>query len=303
MKRGTPQHPKVDLLMFGLTLPRPAVVGHLELLWHFAARYAPRGDVGRFTDAQLAAAACWEGDPARFVRALVDCGWLDDCDEVRLVVHDWHDHADDTTRKHLKRHGQDFCRPVRTVSRQRRPRVRTESVSRRPAVAVPSHSQAEPLPEPVPPRPRPEGDPPGFDRDGAVREGYALLREIGKATGVDPQQLLREASTIKASGWYLLALDGAKYEHLVRTVDRLRDRAAPLRRIEAPPEPVPDLSSAPALAAEFLAWFAINRQGDEMQGQGLARWRDVKRIPMGPLAVAISGQVRRLTEQPVPVGS
>jgi hypothetical protein len=47
MKRGTPEHPKTAHLMAALSIPRPYAVGILELLWHFTARYAPRGDVGR----------------------------------------------------------------------------------------------------------------------------------------------------------------------------------------------------------------------------------------------------------------
>jgi hypothetical protein len=37
MKRGTPDHPKVHPLAEALGVRRPVVLGHLELLFHFAA--------------------------------------------------------------------------------------------------------------------------------------------------------------------------------------------------------------------------------------------------------------------------
>ena len=49
MKRGTPDHPKVAKLasMIGLPIPwaLPYTVGLLEMLWHFTAKFAPRGDI------------------------------------------------------------------------------------------------------------------------------------------------------------------------------------------------------------------------------------------------------------------
>lgn len=95
MKRGTPDHPKMLELAAKLDVERYAVVGIMELLWHFAGRYAPRGDIGRFSDRAIAEAVGWRKDPKILVRALAGTGWLDETAECRLVVHDWPEHADD----------------------------------------------------------------------------------------------------------------------------------------------------------------------------------------------------------------
>jgi hypothetical protein len=81
----------------------PAAVGYLELLWHFTAEFAPQGDIGRFTDKRIEAGVSWSGSSGSLVSALIEAGWVDRNQQHRLVVHDWHDHADDAVRKKLNR--------------------------------------------------------------------------------------------------------------------------------------------------------------------------------------------------------
>ena len=103
MKRGTPDHPKVLDLQQRLGIGRALAVGLLELLWHWTARYAPAGDVGRWSDGALAAGCGWDGDPAALVSALVAARFLDEHATARLVVHDWREHADDAVHSALYR--------------------------------------------------------------------------------------------------------------------------------------------------------------------------------------------------------
>lgn len=118
MKRGTPDHPKVAYLASLLNVPTYSAVGILELLWHFTARYAPQGDIGKHPDSVIAKAVYWQRPTGeRGVRpecklsgALVTAKWLDTCQVHRLIVHDWCDHADEAVRKFLSRHGLDFVR-------------------------------------------------------------------------------------------------------------------------------------------------------------------------------------------------
>ncbi len=140
MKRGTPEHPKVFRLAKLLNIPHYGAVGILELLWHFTARYAPQGDVGKHPDQFIAKALCWEKPTGRkgispsfvLINALVEAKWLDSdprvtcqwtpsdhqvtcqCTFNRLIVHHWCDHADEAVMKFLSRHSLDF---VSTVSR------------------------------------------------------------------------------------------------------------------------------------------------------------------------------------------
>jgi len=110
MKRGTHDHPKLKALARTLGVPRPHAIGVLELLWYFTATYAPRGDVGRYSDADIAEACEWppDRDPSELVRALVSCRWLDEHPTYRLVVHDWPEHADPYVHATLAKRGETF---------------------------------------------------------------------------------------------------------------------------------------------------------------------------------------------------
>jgi hypothetical protein len=144
LKRGTPDHPKLLALARALGVHRVVAVGTLELLWHWTARYAPRGDVGRYPDESIAQGVLWDGDPSALTRALAASGWLDECSEHRLIVHDWAQHADDATKKHLSRNNLQFaCVSRQSPDKSRQRRTKSRNVT--PAVAKP-----EPLPEPEP---------------------------------------------------------------------------------------------------------------------------------------------------------
>lgn len=108
-------HPKFADLKVMLKRPKFAVLGCLEALWHFTAEYAPRGDVGRFSDAQIEAWVDWDGEPGELVRALVAARFLDVDVEHRLAVHDWADYAPDYVKKRIKRQGLDFVRAKRYI--------------------------------------------------------------------------------------------------------------------------------------------------------------------------------------------
>ncbi len=108
MKRGTIDNPKTARLAAALGLETWGAVGILESLWHFAARHAIRGDVGRWTDEDIANAIGWKGDSAVLIEALVKSRWLDKSKKHRLLVHDWHDHADQSVSKTLRNRSETF---------------------------------------------------------------------------------------------------------------------------------------------------------------------------------------------------
>jgi hypothetical protein len=108
VKRGGPEHPKTKRLAKCLQQPPCVAVGVLELLFHATAKYARTGNIGRWTNAEIAEGCGWDGDPDQLVNALIECGWLDLHPEHRLVVHDWHDHADQSVIKTIRRNGEEF---------------------------------------------------------------------------------------------------------------------------------------------------------------------------------------------------
>ena len=82
MKRSAVGSPKLLDLIDGLRrlrVPKAQAVamGSLEGLWIFAAQHAPRGDVGRWSDEQIARACGWEEQGGDLLALLVETRWLD----------------------------------------------------------------------------------------------------------------------------------------------------------------------------------------------------------------------------------
>jgi len=80
-------HPKLRLLAKELDISIPETIGHLHLMWWWAVDYAEDGDVTRYKDF-IPFAAQFEGDADKFVKALINFGWLDEVDN-KLIIHDW----------------------------------------------------------------------------------------------------------------------------------------------------------------------------------------------------------------------
>ena len=152
MKRGTPRHPKVGHLCELLGVRVPTAVGYLELLWHFAAEFAPQGDIGRYEDARIEAAVYWKGKRGSLVTALLQARFIDATPEYRLVIHDWHEHADDAVKKRLERGKLKFLSVIEKVTGQRQ--ISADIGGQRPTSAengcLPEPSLALPVPEPSP---------------------------------------------------------------------------------------------------------------------------------------------------------
>lgn len=102
MKRAAFQHSKLRRLMRCLDIPLYAAVGILETLWNLCARESPQGNIGKLSNEDIADALGWK-DSAQLISALLECGWLEKSHAHRLIVHDWHDHADDAVKKWLQR--------------------------------------------------------------------------------------------------------------------------------------------------------------------------------------------------------
>lgn len=183
MKRGTPRHPKVAHLRQILKVGLATAVGYLELLWHFAAEFAPRGDVGRYDDLRIEAALDWHGKPGRLVSALIESGWIDRHSECRLCVHDWADHADDAVRKRLSRLGQQFVVVTPKVTGRYPDIVResADNVRQNPVMSRLPEPEPEPVPEPEPSA-APEPPPPAAELKRGIR---ALATKTGSNGHVD----------------------------------------------------------------------------------------------------------------------
>lgn len=105
MKANTPELMKFKRLQRKLSESRRGTVGLLESMWIEVSRNCPEGDIGRFSNEEIAIMVDWDGDPDLLVESLVDCKWLDKCSTHRLVVHDWSDHCPTYIKGGLSKRG------------------------------------------------------------------------------------------------------------------------------------------------------------------------------------------------------
>lgn len=105
MKSGTLDLMKFKLLMRDLGESIRGAAGILEVLWQRACKDCPRGDIGRFSNDEIAVMADYQGDADALVAALVRRGWIDENETHRLVIHDWHEHAPNYVKGVVARKG------------------------------------------------------------------------------------------------------------------------------------------------------------------------------------------------------
>ncbi len=87
--RAVPDHPKFSQLKARLRQPKGAVLGWLESIWHFAGRFTPQGNIGKYTDEAIEAWVEWDGKPGDLISALLWSGWLIESPVHRLTAWRW----------------------------------------------------------------------------------------------------------------------------------------------------------------------------------------------------------------------
>ncbi len=230
MKSGTTERLKFKQLMRRLHLSLWQARGLLDTLWEFARNNAPRGDVGRYCNEEIAIGIDWQDDHDKLVAALVETHWLDPLDGAdRLYVHDWHDHAEDSVHRRLARSGDKFAngslpsfarlndsewRKARQAWHEKHGLDIDEMLSKQKSTAFngdltafnpkkcgsnAAQPEPEPVPEPLPiPLPEPEPEPEAKQKN-AARSGSGQAGVFGKVS-----RLVLE-DTGKLLGWYYAA--------------------------------------------------------------------------------------------------
>jgi hypothetical protein len=103
VKQSAHDHPKLRTLARILGIPQYAADGVFDRLIRVTSKYAPRGDIGKWTDEQIAAALDWNDSPEVVIAALVESGLMDPSEDGRVIVHDWPDHCEDSVHNQLAR--------------------------------------------------------------------------------------------------------------------------------------------------------------------------------------------------------
>lgn len=117
MKANTTDHPKFMRLKRRLKLTKWEATGLLETLWNMTAKNAPRGNIGKFDNEEIAAFLEWDGDEHELIDVLIKSGWIDECEDNRLVVHDWPDHCPFYVKGNVSKMG-GFAEPVASTQPQ-----------------------------------------------------------------------------------------------------------------------------------------------------------------------------------------
>ena len=215
MKLGTIEHPKMVKLMGLLKVPQNHAVGILEHLWHWAGRYSPQGDIGKYTDEQIGQLVAPE--VRCLVKCLVEAGWVDEAPApFRLVIHGWREHADQRVRKWLERNELRWAEEiaqeiknggacpdnVRTVSGQNPVQngVKTGVKNGRcPDGVQPRARATEPEPEPeAEPEPSGEASAAGFPK--SCKTWVAEFRAV---PGLDDMRPYKKINEVEAERWWM----------------------------------------------------------------------------------------------------
>ena len=118
---GLARHHKVGALARCLGVSRVTSLGHLVTLWISAVGQFDDGCIDDWHPDDIAHECQWTGDPALFLAALVDSGWVDMGDDGGMVLHGWEDYAG----KALDRRAQ--AAKSRTQARDRKAKQRAKA--------------------------------------------------------------------------------------------------------------------------------------------------------------------------------
>lgn len=119
MKREAKDHPKFKLLARDLKLPLCFVRGIIESIWLETSVNWHRGDIGNWSNDEIAIAIDYPGDADELIRCLLKRHLLDPLPGAgRLYVHDWHEHAPNEVRINLVGRSLRFANGARALPNQ-----------------------------------------------------------------------------------------------------------------------------------------------------------------------------------------
>lgn len=177
MKREAFDHPKLKLCAAELGIRMATMRGIIESLWLVASINWPRGDVGRWSNRQIAAAIDTEVDPDELMRALVNNGLLDEipAEDGRLYVHDWHEHCDRHVNVRLLKRRETYANGA--PARRKEPGDEVEREGTRENTGRRAGTRRDPRPEPAP-----EPEPEVPDQETLEFEGSTVAASGGAGT-------------------------------------------------------------------------------------------------------------------------
>lgn len=135
MKVGVATHPKFLRLVrhlrksgcIGEVSPNLIAIGLLEGLWNLTAQHCKRGDIGKMDNVDIAEGLHWHGNEDDLVGYLVDSGWIDECEDDRLVIHDWAEHCPTFVKGVISRSKENFTKSATKLATKSATKSTTKS--------------------------------------------------------------------------------------------------------------------------------------------------------------------------------
>jgi hypothetical protein len=286
MKPKTPELLKFKRLSRRLGEGVRGTVGLLELLWVGTSKNCPEGDVGRFSNEEIAVMCDWEGNADELVAALLETGWLDACPEYRLVVHDWHDHAPNYVKGNMKRHKKEFA--LASSPGNLPSNVPSSLPDDAPSLPLPS------LPSPPPPKADPAWEAVVVELHGEGMGRSQSAVRTARENGCDPGAVLAllEHFRSKKPAWET----GALYARILE----LRPEQAP-ETLWPPASKCVVLAQKSAKRAEEQAELE-RRKAEEQAAQKAEdrRWRDLEKKHKEAISKMTDATIRRVIETRAP---
>lgn len=137
MKVGVATHPKFLRLVrhlrksgcIGEVSPNLIAIGLLEGLWNLTAQHCKRGDIGKMDNVDIAEGLHWHGNEDDLVGYLVDSGWIDECEDDRLVIHDWAEHCPTFVKGVISRSNENFTKSATKLATKSKTKLPTKSAT------------------------------------------------------------------------------------------------------------------------------------------------------------------------------
>ena len=198
MKEGVENSVKFKKLKRRLRLPEWQVIGLLESIWKLCRTSAQAGDIGRFDNEDIAASIEYQDDADELITVLIECGWLDEDAEFRLIVHDWSDHVPSYMKGNFAKHGKLFADQV-AKQRETAPVEVAKQGATKPNLTKPSQAKPNQANTPCSP---PKGDDCSvqdfFDRWNRFADRTPKVAKCRKLT---PERRKKLKSRLSETGW------------------------------------------------------------------------------------------------------
>jgi hypothetical protein len=174
---------------------------------------SPQGDIGKLSNQDISDAIAWNGSEEKLVEALINAKWFDKDPTYRLIVHDWHEHCDDSVHMRLARLGLLFANGTKPKT------TRLSVTEREKAEAIYStlcaqHAHAKRMPSAEKSMPFESGLPYASDEESVITETVGKVNSLENKENGTHAHGMRTANALPSLAKPSLAMPSQAKPHL-----------------------------------------------------------------------------------------